>query len=152
MTQYWHLSLISGCPHKTVPPVAVLPSPHHIQIWNSGKFWIHASYLVCEIRGGGWACVIRRQHHKQHCLPRLLSVIVGKLITSSCVSEVRIRVIHNRNKILRALNTVGWRRYSVEILQNPDVDAIFRSRQCNAASIQPHSPSTLSDSTLPKTV
>ena len=54
--QYSYFSVISGFPHKTVHPfgnfLAVLPPPTLKKVEIPKKMWIHASNIVCGVRGG----------------------------------------------------------------------------------------------------
>ena len=54
--QYSYFSVISRFPLKTVHPfrnfLAVLPPPTLYKVETRKKFWIHASNIVCGVRGG----------------------------------------------------------------------------------------------------
>ena len=54
--QYSYFSVISRFPIKTVHPfgnfLAVLPPPTLYKVKTRKKFWIHASNVVCGVRGG----------------------------------------------------------------------------------------------------
>ena len=54
--QYSFFSVISRFPLKTVHPfrnfLAVLPPPTLYKVETRKKFWIHASNIVCGVRGG----------------------------------------------------------------------------------------------------
>ena len=54
--QYSDFSVISGIPHNKVHPfrnfIAVLPPPNLCKVGNRKKVWMHASNIVCGVRGG----------------------------------------------------------------------------------------------------
>ena len=54
--QYSYFSVVSRFPLKTVHPfrnfLAVLPPPTLYKVETRKKFWIHASNIVCGVRGG----------------------------------------------------------------------------------------------------
>ena len=54
--QYSYFSVISRSPLKTVHPfrnsLAVLPPPTLYKVESRKKFWMHASNIVCGVRGG----------------------------------------------------------------------------------------------------
>ena len=54
--QYSYFSVISRFPLKTAHPfqnlLAVLPPPTLYKVETLKKFWIHASNIVCGVRGG----------------------------------------------------------------------------------------------------
>ena len=77
--QYSYFSVISRFPLKTVHPfrsfLAVLPPPNLYKVETRKKFWIHASNIVCDVRGGGWTCVHWKSPQKRKSVPGLLSMI-----------------------------------------------------------------------------
>ena len=66
--QYLYFSVVSRFPLKRVRLSSKFscssPSPHPIQSWNSEKFCIHASNIVCGVRGGvGTVCIGKRSRN-----------------------------------------------------------------------------------------
>ena len=61
----------SGFPHKTVHPfwifLAVLPPPPYTMLKPGKKFWIHASNVVCGVRGGVGPVWIGKRPEMQKC-------------------------------------------------------------------------------------
>ena len=61
--------------HKTVHPfrnfLAVIPSPHPVQIETRKEFWIHASNIVCGVMGE-----VGPMRTGKRPVPRPLSMIV----------------------------------------------------------------------------
>ena len=63
--QYSYFSVISRFPLQTVHPfqkiLAVLPPPVLYKVETANKFWIHASNIVCGVRGGVGAVRIEKR-------------------------------------------------------------------------------------------
>ena len=79
LLQYSYFSVISRFPLKTVQPfrkfLAVLPPPTLYKVETRKKFWIHASNIVCGVRGGVGPVWIGKRP-RNATVPRLLSMNV----------------------------------------------------------------------------
>ena len=84
--QYSYASVNSRFPLKIVHPfrnfLAVLPPLTSYKVETREKFWIHASNIVCGVRGRGLTCVNWKTPQKRKSVPRLLSMIVVLKVAS----------------------------------------------------------------------
>ena len=71
--EIFRFSVISRFPLKTVHPfrnfLAILPPPILYKVETRKKFWIHASNIVCGMRGGGVLdlCELENAPEMQKC-------------------------------------------------------------------------------------
>ena len=107
-------SVISWCPLKTVHPfqnfLAVLPPPTLYKVETRKKLWIHASKIVCGVRGGLRLVWIEKRPRKCKSVPRLLSVIVDKRYRAFSHDVTKVILVFQNNETAAMLvsQTMKW--------------------------------------------